>query len=40
MKGREQHQDESHRHLPIAEKREPLVNFDELLKKLRAALSL
>ena len=36
----EQHGDESHRYLPISEKREPLVNFHELLKKLRAALSL
>ena len=34
----EQHQDESSRYLPIPAKREPLVNFDELLKKLRAAL--
>ena len=36
----EQHRDESHRYLPISEKREPLVNFDNLLKMLRAALSL
>ena len=36
----EQHRDESHRYLPASEKREPLVSFDELLKKLRAALSL
>jgi hypothetical protein len=36
----EQHQDESRRYLPVPAKREPLMNFDELLKKLRAALSL
>jgi hypothetical protein len=36
----EQRGDETHRYLPISEIREPLVNFDDLLKKLRAALSL
>jgi len=36
----EQHQDESRRHLPLPATRGPLINFDELLRKLRAALSL
>jgi hypothetical protein len=34
----EQHADETNRYLPLAEHR--VVNFDELLKALRAALSL
>jgi hypothetical protein len=36
----EQRGEETHCHLPWGEKRDPIVNFDELLKKLRAALSL
>jgi len=36
----EQHRDETQRHLPPTEHREFVVNFDELLKRLRAALSL
>ena len=35
----EQHRDENHRYLPISEKREPLVKFDELLKKLQRCRS-
>ena len=37
---REHRGDETCRHLPVSQMREPLVDFDELLKKLRAALSL
>ena len=33
----EQHTDDTQRYLPVSD---PLLNFDELLKKLRAALSL
>ena len=36
----EQRGDESHRYLPGAGERDFVLNFDELLKKLRAALSL
>jgi hypothetical protein len=36
----EQHGDEKHRYLPCRDERSFVVNFDELLKKLRAALSL
>jgi hypothetical protein len=37
----EHHSDETHHYLPLSEKREfNVVNFDELLKALRAALSL
>ena len=34
----EHHIDETHRYLPLSERR--VVNFDEVLKALRAALSL
>jgi hypothetical protein len=36
----EQHGDEAPRYLPAAEKCEHVLNFDELLKALRFALSL
>ena len=36
----EQHADETHQYLPPLEHREFVVNFDDLLKRLRAALSL
>lgn len=36
----EQHGDETRRHLPVLESREFIVDFDDLLKALRAALSL
>jgi len=36
----EQHGDDTYRHLPAPEKREFVVDFAELLKTLRAALSL
>jgi len=36
----EQHSDDTHRHLPVLEKREFAVDFAELLKALRATLSL
>lgn len=36
----EQHSDETHRHLSLPENRSPVVNFGELLKALRSALSL
>ena len=36
----EQHGDDTYRHLPAPEKREFAVDFAELLKTLRAALSL
>jgi hypothetical protein len=36
----EQHADEARRHLPPPQHHEFVVNFDELLNKLRAALSL
>jgi len=34
----EQHGDDTHRHLPVLEKRELVVDFAELLKALRGAL--
>jgi len=36
----EQHGDQTHRNLPPSEHREFVMNFDALLKRLRAALSL
>jgi len=36
----EQHGDDTHRHLPVSEKRDFVVDFAELLKALRATLSL
>ena len=36
----EQHADEAHRYLPPSEPGEFVMNFEQMLKKLRAALSL
>ena len=36
----EQHSDETHRNLPTTEKHELVVDFDAVIKALRAALSL